>query len=408
MVEPRLEPAALVLGLDSHGLAVARALADSGVAVYALEKDLNQPGVRSNRVKHVFKVRDYAAEHLVPDLLAVRQSLHRHPSVTLLAINDRQVETIARHLPDLQPAYCIAWADVAARILMLQDKNTLHAVCDRQGLFYPRSVTFHACDDSNLAAGMRYPLIIKPVRPLSSFKALLARNAQELGAQLQAYSHDLPILCQEYVPGDDRQIYFGALMLDRGRVCGALTGRKIASHPPALGQTTVAETVEEPEVLRLTEQFFADFGLSGPVSLELKRDAEGRYWVIEPTVGRTDFWAELCVSAGFNQPLMEYQLAIGLKPQPPRNPTQRVWFDCERDPIAYLRLSWSEKSLYPMGKKPAFLYFGHDDSKPAVCSMQRLAQQAWRRVSGRQGRSLAAMLPAAPTAERSLGKNGRI
>lgn len=380
--------AAVVLGLDSHGLAVARALADGGVTVYALEKDLNQPGVLSNRVRRVFPVQDYAAEHLIPDLLAARQALSQHAKVALLAINDRQVEAIARHLPELQSAYCIAWADLAAQILMLQDKNELQAVCERQGLLYPRSVTFHTVDDSAMAAGMHYPLIIKPVRPLSSFKTLLARDADELRLHLKAYGHDLPILCQEYVPGDDRQIYFGALMLDRGRVTGALAGRKIASYPPARGQTTIAETVDEPEVLRLTEQFFAGLGLSGPVSLELKRGPDGRYWVIEPTVGRTDFWAELCISAGFNQPLMEYQLAIGQPLQAPPALADRLWFDTERDPMAWLALSRSAKSLRPMGKKPAFPYFGHRDGRPAMRSVRKLTRLAFQRLIGASAASL--------------------
>lgn len=376
-------PAAMVLGLDSHGLAVARALADAGVTVYALEQNLSLPGVHTNRVRRVFTVQSFAAEHLIPALLEARQALAKHSQMALLAVNDRHVAKIAAHLSQLQPAYCIAWAEKASQLVKLQNKIALQAVCEQQGLLYPRSVTFTDAQDHAMAAGLRYPLILKPSRPLSSFKTLLAQDAHELAAQLQAHAHDLPILCQEYVAGDDRQIYFGALMLNRGQVVGALAGRKIESYPPARGQTTIAETVDAPEVLQLTEQFFAGLELTGPVSLELKRDPEGRYWVIEPTVGRTDFWAELCISAGFNQPFAEFRLALGLNPQPQTTPVQTLWFDSERDPLAYPAQCWSGRSLRPMGAKLAFPYFGHGDWRPFFYGLWHLAHSALERQLAR-------------------------
>jgi predicted ATP-grasp superfamily ATP-dependent carboligase len=378
--ESDLGPAAMVLGLDSHGLAVARALADAGVPVYALERDMSLPGVRSNRVRRVFPVQSFAAEHLVPALLEARRILARHTKPALLAINDRHVAKIAAHLRELQPAYGIAWAEKASQLVQLQNKIALQTVCELQGLHYPRSVTFSAVQDHALAADLRYPLILKPSRPLSSFKTLLAQDAAELKIHLETHPHDLPILCQEYVPGDDRQIYFGALMLNRGQVVGALAGRKIESYPPARGQTTIAETVDAPEVLQLTEQFFAGMGLTGPVSLELKRDPQGRYWVIEPTVGRTDFWAKLCIEAGFNQPLMEYQLATGQAVSSLDELRPSVWYDTERDPLAYLRLCWACKTLRPHGKAHAFTYLARADSAPLRAAVLNVMTRRFRQL----------------------------
>lgn len=199
----------------------------------------------------------------------------------------------------------------------------------------------------------------------------------------------MPILAQEYVPGGDDCLYFGALMLDRGRVLHGMAGRKIASHPPAQGQTTIAVTVDAPDVLALTDQFFAGMQLSGPVSLELKRDALGRYWVIEPTVGRTDFWAQLCIGAGFNQPLMEWQLACGL-PVTPVGPMRHcVWYDAERDPLAYLGLCWQERTLRPRGARQLFPYHGHGDWLPVLRALRRMGSRLSARAVRRLGRPLA-------------------
>jgi predicted ATP-grasp superfamily ATP-dependent carboligase len=379
--------AAVVCGLDSHGLAVARALDQAGVPVYALHNSGPLPGAYTKSVRRVFPADDLTSARIVPALLAARRRLP-HKSVALRAVNDRQVGAIATHIGALRPHYRVAWGHSRRTVLDLLRKDKLEAWTRRQGLRYPRSVVFDASTGARAAAGFQFPVIIKPVRPLSSFKTLLAHDLPTLERLLARQAHDLPIAGQEYIEGDDRQIYFGALMLDRGRVVHGMVGRKIASHPPARGQTLVAETVDEPEVLRLTEQFFAGTRLSGPVSLELKRDPQGRYWVIEPTVGRTDFWAQLCISAGFNQPLMEYLLACDLPVSPPDEaPLDCVWYDSERDPLAFVSSCWQEQRLRPHGKTPVFPYYGHGDWRPWAYALWRFVQSRgerwWRRVRPR-------------------------
>lgn len=370
---PARQPAALVLGLDIHGLAVVRALADAGVAVYALERSLDLPGARSNRVRKVFVAADYSAEHLIPALQRVRAELAGHDAVALLAMNDRQVAVIAEHLQRLLPLYRIAWADRAELILKLQRKSELESISRQQGLNYPRSIVFDAPAVPSAADSLRYPVILKPVRPLSSFKTLLIDAPQDLPRALARYAGDLPILGQEYIAGGDEAIYFGALMLDRGRVVHGMVGRKIASHPPARGQTTIAETTDEPEVLRLTEQFFAGMGISGPVSLELKRAPDGSYWVIEPTAGRTDFWADLCIAAGFNQPLMEYQIALGLPVSAAGPLRDCVWYDTEREPLGWVRLALRERRWQPRQPVQVFPYAWRSDAIAHWLALKRLA-----------------------------------
>lgn len=366
-----------------------------------LERDRRLPGVRSNRVAGIFWVEDYTAPNLVPALLEVRQALAAHRQVVLMPINDRQVGVIAQALPTVAAQHLVSWEHCAQTVVRLQRKDELEAVCVQKSMRYPRSIVFQNPQQARLATEMRFPLIIKPVRPLSSFKTLMAQDLAELEGHLLARASDLPILCQEYVAGDDRQIYFGALMLDHGRVLHRMAGRKIVSHPPARGQTTIAETVDAPEVLQLTELFFAGLELTGPVSLELKRDPEGEYWVIEPTLGRTDFWAELCISAGFNQPLMEYQLAAGLAVTPATGLRECVWYDTEREPAAYLSLCRYEGSLRPLGKDPVFPYLGHADHKTFLQAVARMAQRKVRPVAAKPGTTVVEEL--GPTARSARG-----
>ena len=191
------------------------------------------------------------------------------------------------------------------------------------------------------------------------------------------------MLCQEYIEGGDDALYFGELLLDNGRSLFGMTGRKVLSHPPGQGQATVAETFDDAEVLRLTEQFFSGTGLSGPAALELKRDPEGRFWVIEPTIGRTEFLVELCIAAGFNQPWMEFMLACGQPGSPPASTEPRIWCDTECDPLVYVRLCLAAKSWRPRGKQAVFPYAGHGDPKPVLRAWKRFVGQCLRRLVGR-------------------------
>jgi len=375
---PQQPAIALVVGLCSHGLSVVRGLHDAGVEVYALEKDAWRPGVRSNAIAHTFLCSEAEMADLVPTLAALRHRLPPGRRVVLFPSNDTHVRQMGEGMEQLRPHYLLSWSACVPHVLRLQRKNELEQAARSRGLNYPRSATLLSVDEAEAAvAGFRYPVILKPARPLSSFKTALAQSPAELLALLQQYQGDLPILAQEYIAGGDQSLYFGALVLDRGKVVQEMVGRKIASFPPARGQTTVAESVEEPEVLALTRQFFDGLEMSGPVSLELKRAPDGSFWVIEPTVGRTDFWLELCVAAGFNQVYQEYQLALGQTAQPGAWRGPVTWFDAENDTLSYWRAIKAQRTLRPYGgKRPAFTYWRPGDPRPFLQACR--VGLAWR------------------------------
>lgn len=360
-----MNSAALVIGLCSHGLSVARGLHAAQVDVYALERNFALPGTATNAVKHVFAVSDFSEEALIPALLALRAQLVQYDEVVLFPTNDNHVRIIGGAFERLAGLYQLSWSNCIPQVLRLQKKNELEIVSVERGLNYPKSAVIAQVGTAQTAvAGFRYPVIIKPVQPLSSFKTILVENLDQLTAALDANRRDLPILAQEYIAGADDTLYFGALVLDRGRTVQGMVGRKLASYPAGRGQTTVAEVISEPAVIALAERFFQDFALTGPVSLELKKDADGQFWVIEPTVGRTDFWSELCISAGFNQPYQEYQLALGQMPAATPMRSDLVWYDTELTVLCFWQAAWRQRTLQPYGKRAAFTFWRRGDLAP--------------------------------------------
>lgn len=339
-----------------------RGLHREGVPVYALDSTL-MVGSASKVIRHMFTAPVLDAGALPGVLRDIRSSIP-FDQVVLFATNDNHVRALASSHDQVADQYLLSWAGQGAAMLQLQQKEELEPVTLQQGLLYPKSAVINSDADLAAVGAFGYPLILKPARPLSSFKTALAHTPAELADVIARYQADLPIVVQEYIAGDDTSLYFGALVLDRGRTVQGMVGRKLASFPPARGQTTIAETVEEPEVLRLTEQFFEGFHLSGPVSLELKKGPDGRYWVIEPTVGRTDFWSELCIAAGFNQPYLEFRIALG-QPLPAPKPLQPVaWYDCERIPLAYWEQVRRQRTLRPYGKPAYFTFWRRGDMAP--------------------------------------------
>lgn len=354
-------PNAVVVGLCGHGLAIARALAGAGIRVFALEANRSLPGFATSAAEKIL-VEDINGAGLIESLALLAKTL-RSPPVLFLT-NDRMVETVGAHHGSLAADYRLSWATSRSRLLPLLKKETVYRRCAEIGMAHPKTVTIRGGQDfGDQIAHLRLPVIVKPDRPISSYKTLILESKNQIGRSLPIISTALPAVVQEFIPGDDSQIYFAALFLDRGRVLARYEGRKLRSRP--MGHTTIALGESNDETHCLAKQFFSGLDLSGPVSLELKSDPTGAFWVIEPTVGRTDFWIGLCIHDGLNLPEIEYRYAAGESSTVGTQQNSTLWINEERDPGAPL---WLLKNhpLILLRKRRVWLYFWSRDYRPFV------------------------------------------
>ena len=117
------------------------------------------------------------------------------------------------------------------------------------------------------------------------------------------------------------------------------------------------------------DSFFDAVGFIGIGSMEYKRDPrDGRFYMVEPTVGRTDYQEEIACLNGVNIPLAAYYAETGRGdiPQPPRQVRPAAW----RDPFGYARAR-AAGSPDPMDKvapgiKVFDAYWRLDDPMPGV------------------------------------------
>lgn len=373
--------AAVVIGLCSHGLSIVRGLAAGGVTVYGIEKNFDQPGIYTNKCKKIYQLDSFSTDCILKSLKEITNELAHIDKLVVFPSNDNHVKVLAELIGSLPEKCIVSWGACSQSISDLLQKKNIQLQAEKQDLNYPRSFLIQAEHvDGEFKTDFRFPLIIKPNAPLSSFKAEIISTVQELNELIQKYKDETPLLLQEYVDGSDSSIYFCAFIFNKGNELAHLCGRKLLSHPPARGQTVIAETIVDNEVYEFSKRFFADLKLTGPVSLEVKRDSKGKIWVIEPTVGRTDFWSELCIAAGLNLPYIEYNIALEREIILPAETIDIMWYDSSRSPASYPSDVLRYKSLYPKGKKPVFSYFNTDDLKPCFDAFKRLTKRVVKKT----------------------------
>ena len=113
--------------------------------------------------------------------------------------------------------------------------------------------------------------------------------------------------------------------------------------------------------------------------------AQGRYWMIEPNVGRTEYCVDLAIQSGINLPWIEYCHVTGREfwsRSSVHSAQQRTWFDTDKDPLCYLR---NRRRLYgPRGSHSAsrFSLRGIGRLAPLGLSLARNAV-ACRRIAVR-------------------------
>ncbi|MBK6660376.1 MAG: GNAT family N-acetyltransferase [Proteobacteria bacterium] len=367
------EAFALVLGMSIHGLAISRALARAGIEVYAIEQSPLLPATATRYAK-VLYADGINSERAADIVLEQRQFLPQDRPAVLYASSDNMVRSIAANWARLEPYFRVSWSDSISTVQHLINKANLEQVCRDRDVLYPRSSILGEGDSIDAAIEeVGLPILVKPIRPLSGFKAVHIEHAEQLHRLVDQFRGDLPFLVQRWIPGGDETLYFCSMVLDDSQPLAVFTGRKLRAFPSGTGVGTVVESCPAPEVRAISEQFVAGLGLSGPIAIEYKRDPEGRYWLIEPNVGRTEYSVDLIIQHGLNFPLLEYKLAQGRPEAAPDMPRREViWYDSERDPLCYAKLCWQQLTLKPYGKTPVLPYFGHGDSRPLLRALRRL------------------------------------
>ncbi|MFO1300351.1 MAG: hypothetical protein U1F17_08215 [Burkholderiaceae bacterium] len=383
---------AVVVGQDINALGVLRSLAAGGVACYALVSDRSSPVGWSR-----FGIKTPCAALAGTELVqALRSFADRFPDgdrPVLFLTEEKGVDTVCEHLPEIKCRYRYTAPDAGVLRALLR-KNEFQQMAERSGASIPRSLHLSSATLPEAARTLAFPVILKPtVRDYEYAKhfakAYKCASLEELAGwveRIMPTCNDLMV--QEWIEGDDSDIYFCLTYCARDpgdRI--AFVGRKLRSWPPRIGGTAscVAAPEFHDELSRRTFAFFDAVGFLGVGSMEFKRDRrDGEFYMVEPTVGRTDFQQEVATVNGANIPLRVFDAELGLRGEPPRYADPPVvWYDAQSVRQARAR---EERAGIDLVEAPAVdALFRWNDPLPALHARMRPFMARLRGIGRRLG-----------------------
>ncbi|MFZ6748709.1 carboxylate--amine ligase [Undibacterium sp. Ren11W] len=329
---------AIVIGGGINALGIVRSLGSVGVPILVLDTDLYSPAMRS-RYGHKLQVPALEGQELIGSLIRLSQEVDG-PCMLFLT-EEKTINTVSEQRDRLPKNHFIR-LPVHTRLMQLMHKQGFQALAEDSGALIPRTVRLEGLDDLSKLDALTFPCVLKPSKKSyvygERFKKAYKLNS--VAETTKMYREIEPVLAdmvvQEWIEGSDAEIYFCLQYIgEKGEVISSFAGRKIRSWPPRIGGTAscTAAREYEAELTKTTSDFFKKVGFTGMGSMEYKRDArDGRFYMVEPTVARTDFQQEVATVNGNNLPFSAYSYECSLpaplvkKIEPPR-----IWRDALSD-----------------------------------------------------------------------------
>jgi D-aspartate ligase len=373
---------AVVVGAGLNALGVVRSLGQLGVKVAVLAKNANSPAALSRYASRLVLIEGYTG---LPSALAeLAKQLGGRPVLFLTEEEAVRIASEAREL--LLSSYRFRLGPHSL-MLELTHKEGVQAQAERHGLPIPRAVRLNRQSDLDALENLRFPCVLKPGLKHAGYgarfkKAYVVNSADEARKLFDEISPVLPdLVVQEWIEGGDDAIYFCLqYMGSNGRAVASFTGRKLRAWPPQVGGTASCMSAADAgeELNAMTERFFAAVGFQGMGSMEYKRDVrDGRFYVVEPTVGRTDYQEEVATINGNNLPFAAYCYECGLPAPEVSLKAPTIW----REPTSD---RWSEQK---QGAHLAFTkhkvidaYFRWNDMRPWMSMQWARVEQRWKMV----------------------------
>lgn len=363
-------PPVVLLG----GLNVLRALGRGGIPVIVAASSPDEPAFGSRYCRGRLQLPPLHDARAVVDALLdfgarLTQSLERQ--VPLFYSNDSWQRLVQDYRDELARHYLLLLNEPKVADALL-DKDRFQPLAAARGLPIPRSLEWDALE---AIAG---PVLAKP-RAKSSHektpahrrlfgaqgKARVFPSGRALLAHAAARELRDELLIQEYIDGDDRQIWsFHGFADERGELLDWFIGRKIRTYPVLTGASTYLELARDADLEQLGRRIVSALNLKGVFKIDLKRDPRiGRFRVLEVNA-RYNLWHYLAAANGLNLPLTAYEYLVhGRRPAAARGyrTTQR-WIHLRYDWAAY-------RSLAARGELDLAGWLASLAAAPKVCQL---------------------------------------
>jgi predicted ATP-grasp superfamily ATP-dependent carboligase len=287
--------------------------------------------------RHVVARLDKLNAHAEPDAYVERligwARQQREPPV-LYYMTDSTLVMTSRHRDALAAVFRLVLPD-ADLVEDLTDKARFARLCARLALPAPRTLTLPdggADGGAGRAAGLRFPVVVKPATHQERLglagKAARVGSPGELAVlEQRAERAGLRLLVQEMVPGPETRVESYHAYVDAAGVVAEFTGEKVRTKPAEFGWSTRLRISDSADVRTVGRAVVEAIGLRGVCKIDLKRDDDGRLWLLEINP-RFTLWHNPGAAAGVNLPALVYADLTGA-PRPTIGPVRAgvTWTD---------------------------------------------------------------------------------
>lgn len=389
---------ALVIGGDYRGLGIVRSLGRHGIPVCVAHTN-DRIAAYSRYAKRRVPWPD-TSEAEQTDYLVQLGREHGLEGWVLFPTSDKQAELVSRHHAELSEHYRLTtspWPQYS----LAQDKRLTYERAEALGIAAP--ATWKVQSIAEVAElDLEYPVLLKPAsgvidNPITDDKVWRVDDRESLLARYAEAIDLLPaalVMIQEVVPGGGEcQWSFAATCLD-GDALASLTARRTRQIPVDFGRaSTFVESMDQPDVAEQSTRIITDFGLTGLVEVEFKRDPRNDRLKLLDVNARSWGWHSIGAAAGVDFSYLAWRSALGKPVERARGREGVRWVRLTTDVPTSLReilggrmkLGPYLRTLRPPLEGPIA---AKDDPRPALMEVPLLAMRAARRLRRTgQGRS---------------------
>lgn len=371
--------AAVVVGAGLNGLGIVRALGVHGVEVSVVDSNMKRPAMYSRFATRKL-VKSLSGGLFVDDLESLLQEYEQPP--VLFITEEAPLMEVSRNRDRILDK-CEILLPPHEILEKLMSKSGIDKLCEEYGVPHPKTAHITSFEDLAAISEFRFPVMLKPGVKNSEY-ARRFKKGYKLTSQEEVereVAEILPVLSnmvvQEWIEGGDRDIYFALLFLSKeAEIISSFAGRKLRSWPQPVGGTASCAPAyeQEAELVSMAAEFLRKSGFVGLGGVEYKRDSgNGVYYLIEPTVSRTDFQHEVAVINGNNMPYHIYCYHCELPYKPKKRGGQHAWVEPVTDRWSREVTGIPDRDLYKGYRKVGALFRWNDPMPWLVGVKNRLA-----------------------------------
>ncbi len=294
---PNTSTPVLVLGCKLGALAIMRSLGGQGVRLYGMDGEARSPGFLSRYCRERFMVPfdEHAEEEYLEQV--VRAGERSGERAILIPTSDELSVFVARHADRLGEHFLFPRNDIAL-VRELISKEGMYHLAGKHGVPTPQTLFPRTLDDvRSYAEKVVFPVMLKGIHGnrlqlRTGKKMVIVHSPRELIERYQALEDpDRPnLMIQEYIPGDDDQIYiFNGYFNKESECLAGFTGHKIRQFPVHVGCASLGVCKSNRTVADLTTGFMRAIGYRGVLDIGYRLDPrDGQYKVLDinPRVGQ--------------------------------------------------------------------------------------------------------------------------